>query len=279
MGRQLPQRTPGEAPEPSDDLEVWPLSEWVRPEQLHEWCEHDDNTHVNNSPLADRRRWLRDKADAKGFFHYDGYLRRLDIPVGGQVLEIGAGTFWLSSYLSTFDAVKAVVGVELSRERPIAFRDLTAELFGARREKITYAIGDMHRIARPDKTFDLVVCDATLHHADNLITVLREAWRVLKPGGWFVAFREPSISRWRLRDPVFDHQTPENGSAMYYYIDGWRSAFVNGWYSDIRITRFYENLQVRGIHLAKRTQRLARPLLAPLWAVSYPKIVIGGRRP
>jgi len=35
------------------------------------------------------------------------------------------------------------------------------------------------------------VCSAVLHRAANIVQVLREAKRVLKPGGQFVAIREP----------------------------------------------------------------------------------------
>lgn len=258
------------------DIERWPLSSFVSAQQLDEWCESDDNASVNRAPLDTRRDWLQKKADAKGFSDYKRYLRRLRIRPAGTILEIGAGTFWLSSYLATIRDVDTVVGVELSLERILAFRELTAELFGAPIEKLTYALGDMHRIARPDKSFDLVVCDATLHHADNLVRVLREAWRVLKPGGWFIAFREPSIGRLRPGRPQFDPEFPENGSAMYYYVDGWRSAFVNAWYTQIRATGFFEDLVVRGIPIRKSTLRLLSPLRM---ALRYPKIVIAGQRP
>ena len=39
--------------------------------------------------------------------------------------------------------------------------------------------------------FDFVVCSAVLHRAANIVQVMREAKRVLKPGGQFVAIREP----------------------------------------------------------------------------------------
>ncbi len=51
--------------------------------------------------------------------------------------------------------------------------------------------GDFHKLDFPDNHFDFVVCSAVLHHAANIVQVLREAKRVLKPGGRFVAVREP----------------------------------------------------------------------------------------
>ena len=51
--------------------------------------------------------------------------------------------------------------------------------------------GDFHQLDFPTNHFDFVVCSAVLHHAANIVQVLREAKRVLKPGGQFVAIREP----------------------------------------------------------------------------------------
>jgi ubiquinone/menaquinone biosynthesis C-methylase UbiE len=137
----------------------------------------------------------------------------------------------------------------------------------------------MHKIQRPDESFDFVVCDATLHHADNLVAVLRECRRVLKPGGWFIAFREPVISHWRLRPPVFSERYPEDGSAMYYYIDGWRSAWINSRYHNTRFTPFFEQRVVRGIRLSRTLQKWIKPLLLPLWMVAYPKVAMAAQKP
>lgn len=45
----------------------------------------------------------------------------------------------------------------------------------------------------PDNTFDLITCFGVLHHIPNVSTVLKELYRVTKPGG-FILLREPVIS-------------------------------------------------------------------------------------
>ena len=57
--------------------------------------------------------------------------------------------------------------------------------------KITRTPGDFHELDFPDNHFDFVVCSAALHQAVNMVQALREVKRVLKPGGHFVAIREP----------------------------------------------------------------------------------------
>jgi len=57
--------------------------------------------------------------------------------------------------------------------------------------KITRMPADFHQLDFPANHFDFVVSSAVLHQAANIVQVLREAKRVLKPGGQFVAIREP----------------------------------------------------------------------------------------
>jgi ubiquinone/menaquinone biosynthesis C-methylase UbiE len=57
--------------------------------------------------------------------------------------------------------------------------------------KITRMPGDFHKLDFPNNYFDSVVCSAVLHDSANIVQVLREVKRLLKPGGQFVAIREP----------------------------------------------------------------------------------------
>ena len=263
------------------DVELWPFSDSLRPRQVEEWSVDEDNASLYASSVEKRREFLQYKAALLDWRNAGRYWRALGVPMRGRVLELGAGNFWLSTYLSAQPEVEEVVGVELSASRLLAFRELVMELFeGADRNKIRYAVGDMHRLNCPDNSFDAVTCDAVLHHADNLVSVLREAWRVLRPGGWFVALREPSISRLRPRPPRFHARFPEDGSAMYYYRDGWRSAFINSWYVNVHIVPFVEYGIVKGHRIRSWTVRRAlRALDLRIPLRAFPKICIGAQKP
>ncbi len=109
----------------------------------------------------------------------------------GRVLEIGAGGAWLSAELSKLPKVVEVIATDFSPKRlqeqaPKVFKALNANT-----AKITRMPGDFHQLDFPANYFDLVVGSAVLHQATNIVQVLREAKRVLKPGGQFVAIREP----------------------------------------------------------------------------------------
>ncbi len=109
----------------------------------------------------------------------------------GRILEIGAGTAWLSAELSKLPNVVEVIATGgspklLKEEAPKIFK-----LLGAHSAKITRMPADLYKLDFPDKHFDFVVCSSVLHHAASVLQLLCEAKRVLKPGGQFVAIREP----------------------------------------------------------------------------------------
>jgi ubiquinone/menaquinone biosynthesis C-methylase UbiE len=117
--------------------------------------------------------------------------RECGVEFRGRVLEIGAGAAWLSAELSKQPRVVEVITTDyspklLKEQAPKVFR-----LLNANTAKITRMPADFHQLGFPDNHFDAVVCATVLHHAANIVQVLREAKRVLKPGGKFVALREP----------------------------------------------------------------------------------------
>jgi ubiquinone/menaquinone biosynthesis C-methylase UbiE len=82
------------------------------------------------------------------------------------------------------------------------------KLLDARAAKITRMPADPHKLDFPDNHFDFVVCAGVLHRAVNLVQLLREARRVLKPGGRFVAIREPVWPLVYLKSRAADRSKP-----------------------------------------------------------------------
>ncbi|MDW8310496.1 MAG: class I SAM-dependent methyltransferase [Verrucomicrobiales bacterium] len=117
--------------------------------------------------------------------------KRCGVRFHGRILEIGAGACWLSAELSKLPEVEAIIATDFSRKLLLEQAPRVFDLLQARSAKITRTPGDFHRLDFPEAAFDLVVCSAVLHHAVDVVQVLREVRRVLKPGGQFVAIREP----------------------------------------------------------------------------------------
>ncbi len=158
------------------------------------------------------------------------FLERLGIFVYGRVLELGAGSCWLTSEISKLKGVEEVYALDFSevlleKIAPHMMRHLKAEV-----AKITCVVGDFNDTCFPDLAFDTVVCDAALHHADDLPRVLKEVHRVLAADGVFIAMREPILSRWTWRSARQKkrfglHERRQGVTENIYSFQDWENAF------------------------------------------------------
>jgi SAM-dependent methyltransferase len=152
--------------------------------------------------------------------------KKCGIEFQGRVLEIGAGAAWLSAELSKLPKVVEVISTDFSakllkEEAPKVFK-----LLKANTAKITRVPGDFHNLDFPANHFDFVVSSGVLHHAVNLVQVLREAKRVLKTGGRFVGIREPVLPLMKSKAASNLARTGPGGLALNYYSLGhYRESF------------------------------------------------------
>jgi ubiquinone/menaquinone biosynthesis C-methylase UbiE len=140
--------------------------------------------------FGSEKEWLR--CLKEDFPRYLPYLaKECGLDFRGRILEIGAGAAWFSAELSKLPNVVEVVATDFSPKLLKEQAPKVFKLLNARAGKITRMPADFHRLDFPDNHFNFVVCSAVLHHAVSMVRVLREARRVLKPGGRLVAIREP----------------------------------------------------------------------------------------
>jgi SAM-dependent methyltransferase len=111
-------------------------------------------------------------------------VKRLGVPAGASVLDLGCGPGWISLFLAesgyrvtAVDLVPA--NVELTRAR--------AERWGL---EVDARVADMEQL-KLGTSFDLVVVYDALHHSARQAEVVRGVAAHLRPGGW-VLFGEPS---------------------------------------------------------------------------------------
>jgi ubiquinone/menaquinone biosynthesis C-methylase UbiE len=134
--------------------------------------------------------WLRSvQEDLPKFIPF--LTQKCKLEFRGRILEIGAGGAWLSAELSKLPKVVEVITTDFS---PKLLKEQAPKIFVLRKantSKITRMPGDFHKLDFANNHFDFVVCSAVLHDSANIVQVLREAKRLLKPGGQFVAIREP----------------------------------------------------------------------------------------
>lgn len=145
----------------------------------------------------------------------------------GRILEIGAGGGWLSAELSKLPRVVQVVVTDPSPEPLKEQAPKVFKLFAAHTDKITRMPTDFHHLDFPANHFDFVVCSAVLHRAANIVQVLREAKRVLKPGGQLVAIREPvwPLMRMKSRARMLAKLIATGINERFYTLSDYREFF------------------------------------------------------
>src|SRR5277367_6242429 len=102
------------------------------------------------------------------------------VPPGpdGRLLDIGTGTGRVLELLAP--RVRQALGVDASKAMLALAR---ARLSGPGFAHCGVRLADMYRLPLSDQSFDIVVLQMVLHHAEDPAGAVLEATRVLKPGG------------------------------------------------------------------------------------------------
>ena len=100
---------------------------------------------------------------------------------GKSVLDVGAGAGYDSLKLHHAGA----------RVSALEFNPLLCGIGVRSCPEVSWFGGSAHGLPFRDASFDFVVANATLHHLTGLPQAVRELLRVLKPGGYLLAFCDP----------------------------------------------------------------------------------------
>jgi SAM-dependent methyltransferase len=195
-------------------------------------------------------------------------------PAKGQALDIGSGR-GISSFALAKDGwqTTAFEPNESSEVGAGAIRRLSAETGVS----IKVVEGWGEQLPFLSNSFDLVHCRQVLHHARDLRLFCREAARVLKPNGLFVATREHVLSRaedldcFLDRHPLHHMYGGENASILTEYTSAITAAGIklvkvlNPLQSDINM--FPQSRLATKQGLARKIH-LSSPSLIPDWLLS-----------
>jgi SAM-dependent methyltransferase len=163
-------------------------------------------------------------------------LQGLRLTPGTTVLEFGAGTGWLSRFLTQLGC--RVILLDVS---PTALA-IAHELYEKQppigdRPAPQFLQFDGRHIDLPDSSVERIICFDAFHHAPNPDDVLREFGRVLKPGG-IAAFAEPGPRHSRTPQSQFEMRTygvVENDVDIHAI---WRTAWSSG-FRDLKLVVFH----------------------------------------
>jgi len=123
------------------------------------------------------------QADKKSNFYYKEHIRYDRIlkflPKNAiNALDLGSGDGYLSCLLA--ERGIQVTSIDLSANRLQKFEQQAKQL------KITQIQGDITKVDLPSESFDLVVSSEVIEHIRNYQKVLKEAYSLLKNGGYFI---------------------------------------------------------------------------------------------
>lgn len=89
----------------------------------------------------------------------------------------------------------------------------------------------------PDNSFDAVVCRQALHHAEDLPRFCKEATRVLKPGGAFIATRE--------------HVIDNHGEHLQAFLEGHPLHFLYGGENAYLLSEYLGAITEAGVNVTR----------------------------
>jgi ubiquinone/menaquinone biosynthesis C-methylase UbiE len=115
------------------------------------------------------------------------YFRRLPLAHARRILTLGCGTgVEVRALRRRTGPDTAIIGLDHSPSLIDAARRLTLE--EGLCDNVTYRVADAHHARYGDEEFDIVVLHTLISHVDDPLQVLREARRLVRPGGTVAIF-------------------------------------------------------------------------------------------
>jgi ubiquinone/menaquinone biosynthesis C-methylase UbiE len=132
---------------------------------------------------------------------------------GAKVLDVGCGPGTIT--LDVADVVRPgeIIGITPSQEQVDTAREWAAEVGSP--ANVTYQVGDSHRLAFPDNTFDVVYSHTVAHFFLDPVRALQEQKRVAKKGGWVIA---SGVRDWPILYPHCPHWIERYTAQRRYWV-------------------------------------------------------------
>jgi ubiquinone/menaquinone biosynthesis C-methylase UbiE len=153
----------------------------------------------------------------------NAYLSELQLPSSAIALDVGCGTGAVTRVLAELPGIREVIGIDPS---PI-FIEKAREL-GRGIPGLSFQTGDARAVQFPDASFDLVVFHTVLCHVPEPERALREARRVLRPGGWLAVFDGDYVTASVAIEAFDPLQTTVEAMVANFVHNPWLTRRLNG---------------------------------------------------
>ncbi|TVO39374.1 class I SAM-dependent methyltransferase [Vibrio algivorus] len=133
-----------------------------------------------------------------------------------NVLDLGCGYGWHCQY-AIEQGAKTVIGIDLSEKMLTKAREMT------RNENIQYERCAIEDFNADEETFDVIFSSLALHYIEDLSSVFRKAFKLLKPNGFICysvehpVFTSNSSQNWHYENECVQHWPLDN-----YFHEGLR---------------------------------------------------------
>jgi SAM-dependent methyltransferase/uncharacterized protein YbaR (Trm112 family) len=143
----------------------------------------------------------------------------------GRILDLGGGSGWLAAELAArgFAAVSLDIEDPFERAAQIergaqarSYELVTDVISEGAADDVDFVVGDFGHLPFADATFDLITTSAALHHSEDPVRTLRQAARVLKPGGYVLSLNEQTRGLFRDESPVMAGHDQGAGERIYW---------------------------------------------------------------
>ncbi|MDD3296479.1 MAG: methyltransferase domain-containing protein [Candidatus Omnitrophica bacterium] len=123
-------------------------------------------------------------------------IRELGISGSELILDLGSGNTWSSNKLSQKGCRCVSLDISLPKYKGLESAEMYFQSCQVYYERI---VSDMKNLPFVDNVFDIVMSNSSIHHASNLLDVLKESFRVLKKGGKLALINETVCSIFSIK--------------------------------------------------------------------------------
>lgn len=210
-------------------------------------------TNVDRTNDADYYIRFLDEAGADESFQ--AYKRHsfalMDVQPGQRVLDVGCGTGEDSCALARLVAPGGyVIGVDGSRGMIAAAQQRAANC----RLPVEFQVGDAHRLAFADDSFDASRADRIFMHLESPAQALREMKRVTRPGGRILIYE---VDFETITVDVADRLTTRK------IVNVWCDGFRNGWLGR-HVPELFREAELQDVRITPATLWLRYPVAMQL---------------